>query len=79
MKSAIWVLLAAASLCRAANLEGDWIAEISAKGADPQYARVKLSVNGSSIGGTSLSGTWNHLVVKGSASGDRIQLTIERG
>ena len=68
---AIWVLLAAASLSRAADIQGDWIAEVSAKGADPQYARVKLHMEG-----TSIAGTWNQLTVTGSTSGDHVNLAL---
>jgi hypothetical protein len=45
-----------ASLSSAADIQGDWIAEVAAKGADPQYARVKLHAEGSSI-----AGSWNQL------------------
>jgi len=73
MTTPIWILLVAASLSSAADMQGDWIAEVSAKGAEPQYARVKLHVEG-----TSITGTWNQLTVTGTASGDRINLTLLR-
>lgn len=72
-KTAIWMLCAAASLCPAADLQGDWIAEVSAKGADPQYARVKLHLDGSSV-----TGSWNQLSVTGSASSSILNLSLAR-
>jgi len=75
--TAVWVLLVAAKLALAADLpaaiQGDWIAEASSKNADPQYFRVKLRVDG-----TSITGTWNQLTVKGAASGDRFNLSLLR-
>ncbi len=72
--STVWILFAAASFSAcAADLQGDWIAEISAKGAETQYARVKLRVDGASI-----AGAWNQLTVAGSASGDRLNLSLQR-
>ena len=71
----IWILLAA-GCCRAAwatDVPGDWIAEISAKGAEPQYARVKLRLNGAEV-----TGTWNQLIVTGTASGDHLNLALSR-
>jgi len=73
MKTHIFLLFLAASLSRAADIQGDWIAELSAKGADPQYARVKLRLDGASI-----TGTWNQLTLSGTASGDRLNLTLTR-
>jgi amidase len=46
---------------------------VSAKGADPQYARVKLHIEG-----TSIAGTWNQLMVTGAASGDHLNLSLLR-
>lgn len=71
--TAIFVFIAAASLGVAADIQGDWIAEVSAKGTEPQYARVRLHTEGSSI-----AGTWNDLKVTGSANGDRWSLSLER-
>jgi amidase len=72
-KTALWVLCAAASLSPAADLQGDWTAEISGKGADTQYARVKLKMEGNSI-----TGTWNQLTVTGAAAGARLDLAFGR-
>ncbi len=71
--TAIWVLFAAASLSPAADIQGNWIAEVSATGADPQYARVKLHVEG-----TSIAGAWNQFTVTGVANGDRLNLALLR-
>jgi len=68
-----WILFVAASFSPAADIQGDWIAEVSAKGADPQYARVKLHVEG-----TSISGTWNQLTLTGAASGDHLNISLLR-
>jgi acetamidase/formamidase len=73
MSTRIWMFIVAASLSPAADMQGDWIAKISAKGADPQYARVKLRVEG-----TSITGTWNQLTLTGAASGDHINLNLLR-
>ena len=48
-KFAVWLLCAAASLSAAADIQGDWTAEISIKGSDPQYARVKLLMEGGAV------------------------------
>src|SRR5580698_1251799 len=73
MKIPIWILFAAASLSRAADIQGAWIAEISSKGAEAQYARVQLRVEGSSI-----AGQWNQLTVTGSVNGERPNLSLLR-
>jgi acetamidase/formamidase len=70
----IWILFVAASVGVAADIQGAWLAEISAKGAEPQYARVKLQAEG-----TSITGTWNQLTLTGAASGDRLSLSLLRG
>jgi len=70
---AILGLLAASSACFAAGITGDWIAEISAKGAETQYARVQLQQQG-----TSLTGDWNQMKVEGSIAGDRVTLSLKR-
>ena len=72
-KPAIWLLCAAASLSPAADIQGDWTAEVSVKGAEPQYARVKLRMEGNSI-----TGAWNQLTVTGSASGAHLNLMLQR-
>jgi amidase len=69
----IWILFVGASLSSGADIQGDWIAEVAAKGADPQYARVKLRGEG-----TSVTGTWNQLTLTGTAAGDRLNLSLLR-
>jgi amidase len=66
-------LLAAANLCSGADFAGDWIAEISSKGAEPQYARVQLQVKGAA-----LTGAWNQMKVEGSVAGDRVSFSLLR-
>jgi amidase len=74
----VWILFAAASLGVAADIQGAWIAELSSKGAEPQYLRLLLQVEGGSI-----TGTWspltNQLTVTGTASGDHVNLSLLRG
>jgi amidase len=67
----LWIVFVTASLSPAADIPGDWIAEVSAKGAEPQYARVRLHIEG-----TSITGTWNHLNLTGAASGDRLNISL---
>ena len=69
----VCVFFAAASLASAADIQGDWIAEISARGAEAQYAHVRLRADGSVV-----TGTWNQLVVTGKTNGDRVNLTVMR-
>jgi acetamidase/formamidase len=71
--SALLVLAAAARLAPAADLTGDWIAEIQAKGSEPQYARVQLRAEGASV-----SGAWDQMKVEGSIAGDRVSLSVLR-
>jgi acetamidase/formamidase len=66
-------LLCALNACFAAGVSGDWIAEVSAKGAEPQYARVQLQEQG-----PSLAGDWNQMKVEGSISGDQVKLSLMR-
>lgn len=72
-QTAFLIFFAAASLGICADFQGAWIAEVSAKGSDPQYARVMLHVAGGTV-----SGTWNQWTVQGSATGDRLKLSLER-
>jgi hypothetical protein len=60
-------------LSSGAEIQGDWIAEVAAKGAEPQYARVKLRGEGPSV-----TGTWNQLTLTGKAAGDRLSLSLLR-
>ena len=66
-------VIAIARCCAAADLSGHWIAEVKAKLADPQYARVQLTVKGGEI-----NGAWDQLTVKGTVSGDRVHLVLLR-
>jgi amidase len=71
--SAICFLAASAALCSGADVNGDWIAEVLAKGAEPEYARVQLRAEGDS-----LTGNWNQLKVEGSVAGDLVSLSLLR-
>jgi acetamidase/formamidase len=72
------LLLGAAGCCSAAGVSGDWIAEIQAKGADPQYARVHLNAEGPKI-----TGEWDQaaarMMVEGTSSGGGLKLSLMRG
>ncbi len=72
----IWILFLAGSLSAAADVDisGAWIAELSTKNAEPQYLRLLLHIEGSSI-----TGTWNQFTLTGAASGDRLSLSLQRG
>jgi amidase len=67
------ILLAGARLGCGADFAGDWIAEVVAKGAEPQFARVQLRTEG-----TRVTGAWNELKVEGAVTGDRINLSLVR-
>jgi len=70
---AIGIALFSTSLCRGADIAGDWIAEVSARGAEVQYARVRIRMEGNN-----LVGTWNQLGLEGSLVGDRLSLALTR-
>jgi amidase len=68
----IRILFVVASLSSAADIQGDWIAAVAAKGADPQYARVKLHAEGAAI-----TGSWNQMTLTGTI-GDHLNLALFR-
>ncbi len=70
--SALLLLLPAFSL--AADISGSWIAEVTAKGLDPQYARVELTTSGGTV-----TGKWNQSQVQGSLTGEQLTLTLLPG
>jgi acetamidase/formamidase len=63
-------LIAMAAPCFAADLSGNWIAEIAAQG-EPQYVRVSLQTNGSA-----LTGTWGQTKIEGTLSGSSLDLKL---
>ncbi len=72
----IAIVLSAASSAFPAttDLSGAWIARVTGSTLrDPQYSRVQLQSNGSSI-----SGTWNHWKIAGSVTTGGIDLALER-
>jgi amidase len=71
--NAIGIFFFAATLLSAADPQGDWIAQVTAKGAETQYARVRLRIEGPSV-----SGTWNQLTVTGTADSERLNLSLSR-
>ena len=54
----------------AADFSGKWIAQIATLG-EPQYARVSLEVNG-----TSVTGTWGESKISGSISVDKLDIKL---
>lgn len=70
---AMWGVMLIVRCCTAADISGEWIAEIKTKMADPQYARVRLTVEGEEI-----KGVWGQMRVKGTVSGDRLHLALLR-
>lgn len=71
--TSICVLLTVARLCSASDIAGDWIAEVTAKGVETQYARVQLQT-----AGTAITGSWNQFKLEGSVNGDQISLSLTR-
>jgi len=68
----VWSVLATVRPVFAADISGQYIAEITTTPtAEPQYARVTLSVNGASV-----SGTWGERRVSGSLRGTQLELTL---
>jgi acetamidase/formamidase len=63
-------LIAITGSCFAAEISGDWIAQIAGQG-DPQYARVSLKVNG-----TAVSGTWGEAKVSGTLTGASLDIKL---
>jgi amidase len=63
--------LLAAGICSAAELSGNYIAEITRGTAAPQYARVALKVEG-----TRISGSWGQYLITGTISGTSIDLKL---
>lgn len=66
-------LIVAAAICKGADVSGDWVAEVTLKTADPQYARVRLEVDHSK-----LTGTWEQMTVEGTISDERVNLSLVR-
>jgi acetamidase/formamidase len=56
-----------------ADFSGNWIAQITTPG-EPQFARVSLQVNG-----TSVTGTWGESKIAGSISDDKLDIKLISG
>ena len=69
----IWTAVVSAGLCHAADLTGDWIAEVNARGAEVQYARVKIQGDEKK-----LTGVWNQFTLEGSLAGSSLTLELKR-
>ena len=70
----VFATLTMASSCIAAEVSGAWIAEFTAHGADPQYARVQLTNKNGVI-----RGTWGSMKVEGTLSALQLRLSLFRG
>jgi acetamidase/formamidase len=57
-------------LCAAADLSGNWIAQIATQG-EPQYTRVSLKADG-----TKLSGTWGESKLEGTLTGTALEIKL---
>jgi len=73
MRTAAISIFVAVNLCSAADFSGDWVAEVSARGVESQYARVHIGITGAT-----LAGTWNQSQLEGSASGEHVSLMLTR-
>ena len=69
MKHLILLAALVAPSCRAADVSGEWVAQISRLG-DLTYARVTLKAEG-----PKLSGTWNGSKLEGTVSGDHLEFS----
>ena len=69
--AALFNSLLAVNACWAADFSGEWIAEVSAKGAESQYARVHLASTGAA-----LTGTWNQLKLDGSVKDKNVSFSL---
>jgi len=62
--------LALTRLCVAADLSGNWIAQIATQG-EPLYTRVSLKADGAKM-----SGTWGESKIDGTLTGTKLDLTL---
>jgi len=69
--TAVIGLGAIAGPCAAADLSGNWTAQVTRYG-QPQYWRVILRAEGSK-----LSGTWNESTIAGTITGDRVEFSVK--
>jgi acetamidase/formamidase len=68
--AALIAVLAMNRVCMAADVSGNWIAQIATQG-EPQYARVSLQVSG-----TSVSGLWGETKISGTLTADMLDIKL---
>ena len=69
--SGLAVLICLARLC-AADISGDWVAQVTGGFGDPQYFRTTLRVDGSK-----LTGSWNDGAIEGAITGGSVQFSVQ--
>ena len=67
-----FVLIVAARLSVAADLSGDWMAQVTRFG-QAQYVRVTLRIDGGK-----LAGTWNQLKLDGEVTGNHVTFSLDQ-
>src|SRR5580692_378270 len=68
--AALFAVIAMNRLSTAADLSGNWIAQIATQG-EPQYTRVSLQVNG-----TTVTGMWGGSEIDGTLMADRLDIKL---
>ena len=68
--AALIAVIAMNRVCMAADVSGNWIAQIATQG-EPQYARLSLQVNG-----TSVTGLWGEAKVVGTLNADKLDIKL---
>ena len=68
--AALFAVIAMSRPCMAADLSGNWIAQIPTQ-FEPQYARVSLQVNGATV-----TGMWGDSKINGSLTADKLDFKL---
>jgi amidase len=71
--STLAILIWTVRLCTAADISGDWVAQVTGGFGDPQYFRTKLRMDG-----TKLAGSWNEASLEGAIMGDSIEFSVRQ-
>src|SRR6516165_2885592 len=66
----LFAVISMSRICMAADISGNWIAQIATQG-EPQYARVSLQVNG-----TSVTGLWGEAKINGTLAADKLDIEL---
>ncbi len=73
MFTMLLLFAAAARIISAAEISGNWVAELTAKGTEHQYVRVHLQVQDERV-----TGSWNQMTVKGVLAGAKLSFSLSR-